>query len=233
MTARVSCIVPVHNGERYVAEAVTSVLRQTASVELIVVDDGSTDGTAEMLRELGAPIRRVHQQHAGVSAARNHGLRLARGEWISFLDADDRLHPEKVARQLALLEARDAPVFADCHTAWFRSPELSDIELRQDRRWHAPFWKTVTHGHISGWLVHRSVFDIVGAFDERMQFSEDTDWLLRLRDEGLAMRTLPDVLSFRRLHRDNVTSRQRREQVGSLARALKASLDRRRAGSRS
>ena len=233
MKPRVSCIVPVHNGERYVAEAVASVLRQTASVEVIVVDDGSTDGTAEVLRGVGEPIRRVHQRNAGVSAARNHGLRLARGEWISFLDADDRLHPEKVARQIAVLGHAEPPVFVDCHTAWFWSPELSDSELRQDLRWGDPFWKAVTHGHISGWLVHRSVFDVVGVFDEGMQFSEDSDWLLRLRDRGLAMRTLPDVLTLRRLHRDNVTAGRRREQVGGLARALKASLDRRREGSRS
>lgn len=233
MKPRVSCIVPVHNGERYVVEAVASVLGQTASVEVIVVDDGSTDGTAEVLREVGEPIRRVHQQNAGVSAARNHGLRLACGEWISFLDADDRLHPEKVARQIAVLGHAEPPVFVDCHTAWFWSPELSDIELRQDPRWGDLFWKAVTHGHISGWLVHRSVFDTAGAFDEGMQFSEDTDWLLRLRDRGVVMQTLPDVLTFRRLHRDNVTAGRRREQVGGLARALKASLDRRREGSRS
>jgi glycosyltransferase involved in cell wall biosynthesis len=233
MTPRVSCIVPVHNGERYVAEAVTSVLRQTATVELVVVDDGSTDGTAEVLRGLGEPIRCVYQRNAGVSAARNHGLRLARGEWISFLDADDRLHPEKVARQLAMLRHAEPPVFVDCHTAWFWSPEVSDSELRRDPRWDAPFWKAVTHGHISGWLAHRSVFDDVGAFDEGMQFSEDTDWLLRLRDRGVVTRTLPDVLTFRRLHRDNITAGRRREQVGGLARALKASLDRRRGGSRS
>ena len=233
MTPRVSCIVPVHNGERYVAEAVASVLRQTASVELIVVDDGSTDGTAEVLRGVGERIRRVHQWHAGVSAARNHGLRLARGEWISFLDADDRLHAEKVARQIAVLGHAEPPVFIDCHTAWFWSPELSEAELRQDPRWGDPFWKAVTHGHISGWLVHRSVFDVVGTFDEGMQFSEDTDWLLRLRDRRVVMRTLPDLLTFRRLHRDNVTAGRRREQVAGLARVLKASLDRRREGSRS
>lgn len=132
-----------------------------------------------------------------------------------------------------MLGHAEPPVFVDCHTLWFWSPELSDIELRQDPRWSDRFWKAVTHGHISGWLVHRSVFDAVGAFDEGMQFSEDTDWLLRLRACGLAMQTLPDVLTFRRLHRDNITAGRRREQVGGLARALKASLDRRRGGSRS
>jgi glycosyltransferase involved in cell wall biosynthesis len=228
MTPRVSCIVPVHNGARYVAEAVTSALRQTVPVEVIVVDDGSTDGTAEILRGLGAPIRSVSQPHAGVSAARNHGVRRASGEWLSFLDADDRLHPEKVARQLAALDDGEPPVFVDCHTEWFWSPDLSETERQRDPRWHAPFWKTVSHGHISGWLVHRRVFDDVGVFDERLQFSEDTDWLLRMRDTGRVMRTLPDVLSFRRLHRGNLTAGRRREQVAGLATALKRSLDRRR-----
>lgn len=230
MRPSVSCIVPVHNGERYVAEAVQSVLQQTENVELIVVDDGSTDNTREILRAIDASIRCVHQQHAGVSAARNHGWRLARGDWVSFLDADDRLHPEKIARQLAVLGHRAPPAFVDCHTAWFWSPELSELERRQDPRWHDPFWKAVTHGHISSWLVQRSVFAAVGPFDEGMSFSEDTDWLLRLRDSGALMQTLPDVLSWRRLHRDNVTAGSRRAQVTGLARALKASRDRRREG---
>jgi glycosyltransferase involved in cell wall biosynthesis len=230
MTHRVSCVIPVHNGERYVAEAVTSVLRQTAPVEVIVVDDGSTDGTAEVLREVREPIRCVYQQHAGVSAARNHGLRMARGEWISFLDADDLLHSEKVARQIAMLRLAELVVFIDCHTAWFWSPDLSDAERQQDPRWGTPFWKAVLPGHISGWLVHRTVLHDVGPFDEGLEFSEDTDWLLRLRDRGATMLTVPDVLTFRRLHRDNVTAGRRREQVAGLARALRASRDRRREG---
>ena len=233
MTPRVSCIIPVYNGERYVAEAVGSVVRQTAPVEVIVVDDGSTDGTAEVLDGIGEPLRRLRQGHAGVSAARNHGLRVACGEWLSFLDADDRLHPEKIARQLAVLERGKALGFLDCHSAWFWSPELSEIELRQDPRWRAPFWKTVAHGHISSWLVHRSAFDAVGGFDERLQFSEDTDWLLRLRDCDARRHTLADVLTFRRLHSGNVTSGRRHDQIGGLTRAIKASLDRRRGGRRS
>lgn len=231
--ARVSCIVPVHNGERYVAEAVGSVLGQSARVEVVVVDDGSSDGSAAVLGELGEAIRVVRQRHAGVSAARNHGVRVARGDWISFLDADDRLHPEKVARQIAELGRPASPEFVDCHSAWFWSPELSDVEQRQDPRWGDPFWRRVSRGHISGWLVRRGVFEAVGAFDESMSFSEDTDWLLRLRDRGARSLTLPDVLTFRRLHSANVTAGSRRGQVGGLARALKASLDRRREASRS
>lgn len=233
MTGGVSCIIPVHNGERYLADAVDSVLRQTAGAEVIVIDDGSTDDTAAILRRFGEAIRSVRQPHAGVSAARNHGLRLARGQWISFLDADDRLDPEKIARQLAALAGAAPPVFVDCHSAWFWSPELSDDELRRDPRWSDPFWRRLTHGHISSWLVHRDVFDSIGGFDERAHFSEDTDWLLRLRDRGAAMRTLPEVLTFRRLHGGNLTAGRRREQVAGLARALKASLDRRRAGTAS
>jgi glycosyltransferase involved in cell wall biosynthesis len=97
----ISVVIPTYNRARAVVEAVASVQAQTlAPSEIIVVDDGSTDGTAEALRQLKAPIRYVAKENGGVSSARNLGVRLAKGEWIAFLDSDDRWEPIKLERQM-------------------------------------------------------------------------------------------------------------------------------------
>ena len=105
----VSAIIPVHNGQEYVAEAVRSVLEQTHPVrECIVVDDGSSDGTADALRPFGDAVRYVRQENSGVSIARNHGASLSVGDVIAFLDHDDVWLPKKLERQIALLLESDA-----------------------------------------------------------------------------------------------------------------------------
>lgn len=226
---RVSCVIPVYNGRPYVAAAIGSVLNQTSPpLEVIVVDDGSTDGTRNEVRRFGDQATYVHTDNAGVSAARNHGIRVSRGEFICFLDADDLLHEDKLRRQLPLLWTRPELDLCDCHTRYFWSAELAPSVREADPRYDHDFWKQVTHGHISTWLVRREVFDRIGGFDEKLCFSEDTDWYLRLRDSGGITATLPDVLTYRRLHRHNITSENRADQIRALARVFKASLDRRR-----
>src|SRR5262249_2428536 len=103
----ISCIVPVFNGERYLREALDSILAQTYQpLELIVLDDGSTDGTAALVAGYGERIRYLWQANAGEAGARNRGLSIAQGEFVAFLDADDLWHPEKLRRQLARLHDR-------------------------------------------------------------------------------------------------------------------------------
>src|SRR5215469_8348389 len=98
----VSCIVPVFNGEQYLAEALDSILTQTyRPLEIIVADDGSTDGTAAVVARYGNRVRYLFQPNAGTAAACNLGIKAAQGDFIGFLAADDLWHPEKLARQLA------------------------------------------------------------------------------------------------------------------------------------
>jgi len=95
----ISCIVPVYNGERYLKEALDSILVQThCPLEIIVADDGSTDGTASVVAGYGEGVKHLWQPNAGETAARNMGLSAAQGEFVAFLDADDLWHPEKLAR---------------------------------------------------------------------------------------------------------------------------------------
>ena len=107
MKPLVSCIVPVFNGERYLAEALDSILAQTyRPVDLIVVDDGSTDGTAQVAAGYGERITYLYQENSGPAAARNKGIDAAQGEFVAFLDADDVWHEEKLARQMVRFDAR-------------------------------------------------------------------------------------------------------------------------------
>src|SRR5215203_2881736 len=106
MSSVVSAIIPVYNSERYLAEAIESVLVQTyPSHEIIVVDDGSIDGSAQVAKRFGSAVRYVFQRQAGVGAARNHGVELAEGRFFAFLDADDLWTKDKLQLQLAAFAA--------------------------------------------------------------------------------------------------------------------------------
>jgi glycosyltransferase involved in cell wall biosynthesis len=224
MDRSVSCIIPVFNMEAWLGEAVASVLAQSVTAsEIIVVDDGSTDASAIVAERFGPAVTLIRQAHAGVSAARNRGIAAARGAFIAFLDADDRFYPDRFREQLAAFAEDPALAFCDAHSEWFWSEDLPEEERRADPRYDFPFWRTASPGHIGTWLVRRELFSRIGLFDETLSFSEDTDWLLRARDAGIAMRTLPQSLAARRLHRGNATAGSRTAQVKSLIGAIRRS----------
>jgi glycosyltransferase involved in cell wall biosynthesis len=114
-STRISVIIPVFNGQRYLSEAITSVLSQTyAPLEIIVVDDGSTDATAEIVRRFGPAVQYHHQANQGPAVARNLGVLIASGEMLAFLDADDFWHVEKISKQVSLLVAQ-GDGYVTCH----------------------------------------------------------------------------------------------------------------------
>ena len=222
-----SCVIPVHNGSAWLGEAIRTALAQSVPPrEVIVVDDGSTDDTATVIESFGARIVHLHQDHGGVAHARNHGVDRAGGDLLAFLDADDLWHPERLRLEIDLLLAHPETSLADAHSRYFWGEDLSETERRADPR-HAASLQEPAPGHISTWLVRRDAFERVGGFDESMQFSEDTDWLLRHRDAGGITVTHPDVLSHRRLHRGNMTAVDRPGQVRDLVRAVQRSRQRR------
>jgi glycosyltransferase involved in cell wall biosynthesis len=225
----VSCIVAVCNGEPYLGEAIDSVLAQTwPAWELIVVDDGSTDASAAIAAAYGDRLQLIRQANAGVSAARNVGVARSRGELITFLDADDRLHPDKFALQVARFQQDDSLQFCDCHASNFLSPELDVERLRREHR-RRDTLDAIDHGNINTWMLRRSLFDAAGGFTAGMRFSEDVDLRLRCVDLGARSATLADVLVERRLHDRNVTNGEEQEQQAALAGVMKAHLDRIRA----
>jgi glycosyltransferase involved in cell wall biosynthesis len=223
---RVSCIVPVFNGERYLAQAIESVLQQTrAPCEIVVADDGSTDGTPDLARGYGPPVRYVRQDNAGPAAARNLGLRTARGDLIGFLDADDLWHRDKLARQLEFLAARPEVDACVCHMRHFWEDEVRDeAESFRDHRIARPIpaYSSVAL------LAPRGLFERIGPFDEKLAHADDTEWFLRARSRGAVIELLPEVLAFRRLHRGNRSRRRSAASHDEYLRLLKAHLDRRR-----
>jgi glycosyltransferase involved in cell wall biosynthesis len=229
---RVSCIIAVYNGETYLHEAIDSLLAQDyPDLEIIMVNDGSTDGTADVIRRYGGRLRVLNQVNRGVSIARNRGVEISTGQLLCFLDADDRLDPRKLKMQVAELCADHELDFCDCHTSNFWSPELSAETREQDPRYRGLAWWKEFPAHLSTWLFRRELWDRVGGFQAQLRYAEDFDWFSRACDLPIRRLRLAEVLTYRRLHTDNVSARCRDEQVTSVAGMLKAHLARKRSAS--
>ena len=223
----VSCIIAVFNGEAYLHEAIDSLLAQTyPELEIVVVNDGSTDGTANVIDRYGDRVRVLNQANCGVSIARNRGVAMSTGQLLCFLDADDRVDRRKIAMQVAAFRADAQLEFCDCHTSYFWSAEISAEARERDFRHAGPFWREALPCHISAWMFRRELWNRVGEFSPSLRYSEDTDWFSRARDLPMRRLTLDGVLTHRRLHAGNVTARRRAEQVASLAYILKAHRER-------
>ncbi len=227
MRPLICCIVPVFNGERYLKEALDSIRAQTyRPLEIIVADDGSTDGTAAVVAGYGAQVRSLAQPNAGSAAARNLGLDAARGDFVAFLDADDLWHPEKLARQMARFQARPALDLCVTHVRNFWTPEL--IEEARRYKGH-PRLAEALPGYVTQTLLaRRALFDSVGQFNTALEHADDTEWFLRAAEDGAIMELLPDVLVHRRLHRANRSMVLGRDSRDEYVQLVKASLDRRR-----
>ena len=221
----ISCIVPVYNGERFLGEALDSILAQTRPPdEIIVMDDGSTDGTAKVAHRYGSAIRYLRQENAGPAAARNAALAAALGDHISFQDADDLWQPAKLERQLARLSARPELGYVLAHVQNFWMPELA---AEEEAFRNQPFARPLPAFNFPSILGRRRLFELVGPCKESLRVASDVDWFLRARESGVPYEILPDVLMRRRLHRGNLT-RTDLASRHTVVENLKASLDRRR-----
>ena len=222
----ISCVVPAFNSERYIGEALDSILRQTyRPLEVIVVDDGSTDSTREIAAGCGTEVRVLSQQDQGPAATRSAGVRASRGEFVAFLDADDLWHPEKLARQMARFRARPELALCITHVRPFWSDELDE-----ERRTYAGHPRA---GELPGYatpalLARRAVFDRIGLFDPDLWFADATEWFMRAARSGAVMEVLRDVLVYHRLHRANLTRRRSDASRDEFLRVVHESLKRRR-----
>lgn len=224
--ASVSAIIPAYNAERYISEALKSVLGQVrVPEEIIVVDDGSTDRTEDVVRDYDDRVHFLRADHGGAGAARNLGVRSARGEFVTFLDADDLWTPEKLSLQLDLFRSRPAVDMVFGRVRQFISPELGE-EARN--RIDCPD-EPMPGYHPGTLLMRREAFLRVGLFETGLKVGEFIDWYLRAVEAGLQSVMLPDIVMWRRLHGTNLVIREKESRT-DYARILKASLDRRRRG---
>jgi len=226
MNSLLSVVVPTHNRASFLTEAIQSILsQQTGLMEIIVVDDGSSDQTGETVESFGPPVRLIQQAHAGPAAARNRGLKDASGKYIGFLDDDDLWAPDKLQLQLPrLFEEPDADIILGHTQRMIWRDEAAGGAQFVD------YLDPVKLYSLGSSLFRRSVFDRVGLFDENMRHSEDDDWFMRARSLGISMIFLPQVSQYYRFHSNNMTY-NKQEKIPDLLRLLKNRLDRKRNGS--
>ena len=215
-------IIPVWNGERFLAEAIESVLSQTYPPhEVIVVDDGSTDGSKDVAKRFGVSVKYYFQERSGAAAARNRGADLAEGDFIAFLDADDIWVKDKLAWQMKSFE--DHPeldmVFGNVRQFHSRASGIVDSEESE-----------IIPGYVPGTMViKRDSFFRAGKFSTQWRVGEFIDWYSRAEEIGLKSLLLPSVILMRRIHDSNMGIRERASRV-DYVKIVKASLDRRRKG---
>jgi glycosyltransferase involved in cell wall biosynthesis len=203
---RISVIMPAHNAERYVASALDSVLTQTLPPhEIIVVDDGSTDGTSGVLETYVPRIRLIRQRNSGPGAAINRAVALAEGDSLAFIDADDLWVPEKLEIQAAALSAD-----ADLEAVFGAIQQFVSNELD----WETARDYLMPDGVQPGiskitMLIRRAAFARVGPFAEQYRAAEFIEWYARACVLGLRFRVLSEVVALRRQHPQNLGRRGR------------------------
>ena len=225
MEPLVSVIIPTFNGRKYLGETLASVFAQTyPALEAIVVDDGSTDATAELVEASGLPVTLLRQKRSGHPAARNHGVRASRGEFLSFLDHDDLWSAEKTATQIECFRQDPRLDLVFGHIQNFFSPELT---LEETSRLAVPLHPLP--GLLQGaMLARRSSFLAVGPFSEEWEMGDFLDWYGRATILNSRMHMQSDTVLRRRIHSSNYHRTHPHLRQRYLP-ALKKLLDQRRA----
>jgi glycosyltransferase involved in cell wall biosynthesis len=201
----VAIIIPVYNGVAYLAAALRSVLAQEGCrvSSVIVVDDGSTDSSADIAAAYSAPVRLVRQAHCGAATARNRGIAGATEDCIGCLDADDLLPPCSVAVRAAALGADPALDAVTGLVTQFVSPDLDASAAARLRVPDHPMKGPL----VGAMLFRRRLFERVGGFDTGLAHGDFIDWYLRARAGGLVLREIDTVVLQRRIHGANLTLR--------------------------
>lgn len=198
----IDVIIVVYNGEKFIKEAVESARNQTwNNLNIIIVDDGSTDTTLQILRELSAQdsrIRVIERAHAGISASLNAAVRQSTADYIAFLDSDDLWHPQKLEKQIESLDKNGTDI-SFCVMEEFETFAEGTSTIFKARP-----------GRLKGFLKlvflgKRSLFDTFGLFNETIKTGDFIEWFSRVRRAGNEITMLDEVLAYRRVHSHNIT----------------------------
>ncbi len=180
---KVSVIIPTYNRKHTLGRAIESIISQTIKpLEIIIVDDGSNDGTREWIKQEYPFIKYLNQNNSGVSASRNRGIFSANGNWIAFLDSDDEWIPEKLERQLSILSSDKKAVFCHTNEIWIRNGTRVNQMRKHQKYGGYIFEKCLDMCRISpsSSIIKKEVFDHIGYFDESLIVCEDYDLWLRI-----------------------------------------------------
>jgi glycosyltransferase involved in cell wall biosynthesis len=210
-------VIPAFDAEDYVLEAIDDALAQEhPHVEVIVVDDGSTDRTPALLASR-PQVRVIRQPNRGPAAARNAALAVARGEFVATLDADDCWPPDRLTRQVEHLRENPAVgIVFGLMEAFSVPPRALPPPYDQPHR-----------GTLGAALIRAEIFELVGPFDEARRFGEDLDWLLRATDAGVRSGTVEQIVHRYRLHAGNMSRAASDRRAGAFS-AIRAATTRRR-----
>jgi len=219
--ARVSVLIPVYNGGRYLAAALDSVYAQTYSdFEVLIVDDGSEDDTPQVAARYPA-ARYVRIDHSGVATARNTAVRMSDGELVAFLDADDLWKPEKLEKQVRYLDAHPA-----CQLVFTETENFFDGDPAEMNVWQKQVMAAPLRQNMASLCIRREIFSQFPMYREDLTYGEDSVWLTNLSIGGTDCRhTIPEVLYLRRVHTSNLTlqtvQRPMQERLQLMAQAIR------------
>lgn len=213
----VTAIIPTYNRAWLVRDSITSLLTQTVPpLEIIVVDDGSSDNTGEVIASFGDKVRHITQPNGGAAAARNTGIKLAQGDLITFLDHDDLCLPRALEARIERFQDPSAPPVEIVMGMTQRVALVDGHEVFDP--WAARLFGAA--------MVRREVFDRVGLLDEALLYGEDVDWFLRVREHTVPLVFLQEITLHYRIHKDSLMSDTRLAKL-YLLQVLKKSLARR------
>jgi glycosyltransferase involved in cell wall biosynthesis len=226
----ISIVIPCHNAERWVADTIESCLAQTwRAREVILINDGSSDGSLDVLRRFESPDVRVHDQpNLGASAARNAGLRDARGAFIQFIDADDILAPEKLERQMSLFSARPKAQLISGEWARFTGNAANtEFTLQPNGRdmtaveFLQLFFETGAMMHPAAWLARRTLIEAAGPWNEGLSLNDDGEYFARVMIKAGSIDFCPGARSYYRSHPDgSLSGRKDSQALESLYRSF-------------
>mgnify|MGYP005853802363 CR=1 FL=1 len=220
----ISVVITAYNIEQFIGQAIESVLAQTyRNFEIIVIDDGSQDGTAEVCRRYGHNIIYHWQNNSGVAGARNTGIRLAHGELVAMLDGDDYWYPEKLAKQVETLQQHKEADFIctdhrylidgkeSCYTSFDRNAFVRELAVKQSgdsvilRRKDLPRFFRNPFGHTSSSLFRRALLLAVGGYDVRFSVAEDMHLWFRYLAECRSFAAIRHPLIVYRIRNGSAT----------------------------
>ncbi|MDZ8188157.1 MAG: glycosyltransferase [Nostoc sp. ChiSLP02] len=227
VTLSISVILPVYNGERFLVQAIENIQGQNYQpLEIIVVDDGSTDRTAEIAKEFEDNIHYIYQPNQGPSSARNRGIKSARGEAIAFLDVDD-LWEEGVLAEFADYLVANPEV--DIVQGLIQQMQIENLPSENDSYQFKPVFQPYQFINLGSAIYRRSVFDRVGLLDPKLHDNEDTDWFMRAWENDICKVVIPKLMLYYRKHDRNMTLHQKDLVHFGMLKIYKRRIDRMRA----
>lgn len=219
-----TAVIPAYNAEAFIGEALESILTQSVPPDrVIVVDDGSTDGTADVVRAFGGAVEYVRQDNTGPGGATTRGFAMVTSPWIATVDADDLWLPNKIERQFDFIEANPEVAGVFGRIAEFEGSAGSEVD--ENRAYDG--WSRTTM------LLRADVAHEAGPLvDDASKLGEMIDWMARIREAGHKLAMLPEVLSLRRLHPHSLSRRSRADLAKAYLATARAAMMRRRSGER-